>query len=165
MPQWSGDNYLLPAANIWNEGHFLHRCSWVAHCGLQRYAPCGLFCLCLQSDYSSLSKKRSQQMPGISVVCQNYCQTRHDSRHCQLGRRSGKSVHEFLGGIMKPLVHVAICLGILMSCAKPVQAQREASNEALFQKLESEQTTGEAFERFLRLGKKRADVREFLSAR
>lgn len=63
---------------------------------------------------------------------------------------------------MKFFVYAAICLSIVTYWEAPLEAQL-ASNEALFQKLESEQTTGEAFERFLKLGKKRLDVREYLA--
>src|SRR5690242_1905114 len=67
---------------------------------------------------------------------------------------------QFRDGVMKLVVHVAIYLSILTFCARPLYSQGADSHEALFQKLQSEQTAGEAFEGFLKLDKKRADVRE-----
>ncbi len=65
---------------------------------------------------------------------------------------------------MRLLVQAAICLSILTFWARPLYSQGADSHEALFQKLQSEQTAGEAFNRLLELGKRHADVREYLVA-
>jgi hypothetical protein len=64
---------------------------------------------------------------------------------------------------MKLIVQtIGICLSILAFWGKPVYGQGTTSNETLFQKLQSEQTASGAFEQFLKLGKKRPDVRNYL---
>ncbi len=63
---------------------------------------------------------------------------------------------------MKVFASIAVCFCILGLRCEPSRGQGNASKEALFEKLQSD-TTGEAFERFLKLGKKDAAVREYLA--
>jgi hypothetical protein len=62
---------------------------------------------------------------------------------------------------MKLPVYVAIFLSILFFSSKPLDGQE--ANDHLFQKLLSDETSDEAFGRFMELGKKGADVREYLA--
>jgi hypothetical protein len=65
---------------------------------------------------------------------------------------------------VKLTIHVGICLTILVFWGGSLYGQGTPPNEALFQKLQSERTS-EAFEQFLKLGKKQADVRKYLATR
>ena len=64
---------------------------------------------------------------------------------------------------MKLAIRVAICLTILTFRGEVLCGQGAPSNEALFQRLQSFSTTDESFERFLKLGKKRGDIRRYLA--
>jgi hypothetical protein len=66
---------------------------------------------------------------------------------------------------VKLTIQMGICLTILMFWGGSLYGQGTPPNEALFQKLQSDRTSGEACERFLKLGKKEADVRKYLTAR
>ena len=65
---------------------------------------------------------------------------------------------------MRLTIRLGICLSILVFWGGLLHGQGAVSYEALFQKLQSEKTSDEAFEKLLKLGKKQADVREYLAA-
>ena len=66
---------------------------------------------------------------------------------------------------MKLIIQVGICSIVLLFCGASLYGQGTISDDALFQKLQTGRTSRQAFEQFLKLGKRHPDVRKYLAER
>ena len=66
---------------------------------------------------------------------------------------------------MKLVIQIVICSIVLLFCGVSLYGQGAPSNDALFQKLQTGRTSHQAFEQFLKLGKRHPDVWKYLADR
>jgi hypothetical protein len=66
---------------------------------------------------------------------------------------------------VKLIIQIGICSIVLLFCGASLYGQEAPSNDTLFQKLQTGRTSRQAFEQFVKLGKRNSDVRKYLADR